>query len=170
MNNKGIGTIPGQADFDGSGFSYPADQLPHAGQISLNGQQYLFPENAPGVNDNVIALGQTVSLPAGRYYQAFLLVAGSWGGVDSSIIVHYADGSTTSASLSVPDWSIGSSGIVNTNYRYEPEDENSGPVHIYAAQIGIDPTKLASSLTLPMTTLPDPSQPSLHVFALTLQS
>ena len=170
MNNKGIGTMPGQANFDGSGFSYPADQLPHAGQITLNGQPYLFPENAPGINDNVIALGQTISVPAGHYQQAFLLVAGSWGLVNSIVIVHYADGSTTFGSLSVPDWKMGPSGIVNTSYRYAPAGIGQGSVHLYAMQIGIDPTKIASSLTLPTTVLPDPSQPSLHVFALTLQS
>ncbi|HEX3642681.1 MAG TPA: hypothetical protein VHV10_15455, partial [Ktedonobacteraceae bacterium] len=27
VNNKGIGSAPGQANVDGSGYSYPADQL-----------------------------------------------------------------------------------------------------------------------------------------------
>jgi DNA-binding XRE family transcriptional regulator len=170
VNNEGIGTIPGQANFDGSGFSYPADQLPDAGQITLNGQPYLFPGNALGVNDNVVALGQTISIPAGHYQQAYLLVAGSWGLVNSIVIVHYADGSTTLGSLSVPDWKVGPSGIVNTSYRYAPVGIDQGSVHLYAVQIGIDSTKIVSSLTLPTTVWPNPFRSCLHVFALTLQS
>jgi alpha-L-fucosidase len=171
MNNKGISTIPGQANFDGSGFSYPADQLPHPGQVTLNGQQYLFPANAPGVNDNVVALGQTISIPPGHsYQQAFLLVAGSWGLLSSIVTVHYTDGSTVLASLSVPDWRVGPSGIVNTSYRYTPTDIDQGSVHIYAVQIELDPTKIVSSLTLPRIGQPGLAQPCLHIFALTLQS
>src|SRR5690348_9165215 len=53
LNNKGIGSRPSQGDFDGSGFSYPASQLPPAGQTIINGVPYLFPNSAPGVRDNI---------------------------------------------------------------------------------------------------------------------
>lgn len=42
LNNKGIGSAPGQANTDGSGFSYPANQLPQAGQRTFKGVPYQF--------------------------------------------------------------------------------------------------------------------------------
>jgi alpha-L-fucosidase len=170
FNNKGIGSAPGQADFDGSGFSYPEDQLPPAGHTTtLEGVPYQFPSRAPDGSDNIAALGQTITLPQGNYQQAFLLVANSWiYSLKATIVVHYMDGSTTSASPTVYDWNVGPSGVVNTNYRFSPSGK-SGSTHIYAIQISMDRTKIASSLTLPMTAEPSPHTPCLHVFALTLQ-
>jgi alpha-L-fucosidase len=170
FNNKGIGSVPGQADFDGSGFSYPEDQLPPTGHMTtLEGIPYQFPGRAPDGSDNIAALGQTITLPQGNYQQAFLLVANSWiYSIKATIVVHYMDGSTTSASPTVYDWNVGPSGVVNTDYRFSPSGK-SGPVHIYAIQISMDSAKIASSLTLPMTAEPSPHTPCLHVFALTLQ-
>ncbi|MBV9615788.1 MAG: serine/threonine protein kinase, partial [Ktedonobacteraceae bacterium] len=73
FNNEGIGNAPGQADFDGSGYAYPADQVPGGGQISLQGVPYRFPANGSGTNDNIAASGQTIPLTPGNYRQAFLL-------------------------------------------------------------------------------------------------
>jgi hypothetical protein len=168
FNNKGIGSAPDQANFDGSGFSYPADQLPPAGQTTLNEVPYQFPNSAPKAQDNIAALGQTITLPQGNYQQAFLLAASSWGTTHNTIVAHYTDGSISSGSFEVPDWSIGPSGIVNTSYRYAPTGK-SGPVHIYAIQMPMNSMKRASSLTLPMTTQFSQYTPCLHVFALTLQ-
>ncbi|HEX3642416.1 MAG TPA: alpha-L-fucosidase, partial [Ktedonobacteraceae bacterium] len=117
-----------------------------------------------------MALGQTIKFPQGDYGKVFLLVAATWGSVSGMATVNYTDGSTSSGSLSVPDWEDGSPGVVNTSYRYSPTDiDQGGAIHIYAVQIGIDWTKMASSLTLPSTAVPSPNTPSLHVFALTLQ-
>ena len=169
FNNKGLALASGQGNFDGSGYSYPASQLPPAGQTTINGVSYLFPNSAPGVHDNIAALGQTIMLPHRKYWQAFLLASTSWGSVSDKIIVHYTDGSTSSGLVSADDWRIGSPGIMNPNYRYSPTGIDQGPVHIYSIQIPIDRTKTASSLTLPMTAEPSPYTPCLHVFALTLQ-
>ncbi len=168
VNNKGIGSSPGQANLDGSGYAYPADQLPQGGQRTLNGVPYLFPTSKLGVNDNVVALGQTINLPQGNYLQAFLLVTATYGSAGGMATVHYSDGLTSSASLSVPDW-LATSDVVNTSYRYAPTAIDQSSAHIYAVEIGMDWTKTANALTLPSTAQPSPNQPSLHVFALTLQ-
>src|SRR5882757_4029864 len=81
LNNKGLGSAPGQANLDGSGYSYPANQLLPAGQRTLNGISYQFPISGSGVDDNVVALGQTINLPQGNYQRAFLLVTATWGSV-----------------------------------------------------------------------------------------
>jgi len=168
VNNKGIGSAPGQANLDGSGYSFPADQLPQGGQRIFNGVSYLFPASKPGVNDNVVALGQTINLPQENYLQAFLLVTATYGSAGGMAIVHYSDGSTSSASLSAPDW-LAASDVVNTSYRYAPTEIDQSSAHIYAVEIGMDWTKTATALTLPSIAQPSPNQLSLHVFALTLQ-
>ncbi len=170
MNNEGIGSAPGQANFDGSGYAYPAGQLPLAGQRTFNGVPYLFPGSKSGVNDNVVALGQTIKFPQGNYQQAFLLVAASWGQASGTVTIHYTDGSTSSALVSAPDWDTGGSSgsVVQTACRYSSTGNDQAAVHIYAVQITINSGKIASSLTLPSIAKPAPSQPSLHVFALTL--
>jgi alpha-L-fucosidase len=180
FNNKGIGSAPGQANFDGSGYSYPAKQLPSAGLRRLGGVPYQFPRSAPKANDNVAALGQVIKLPPGNYQQAFLLVSTTWGLVENTlkITVHYTDGSTSSATIDSPDWRLGPSGVVNID-RYTSTGIE-GLVHIYAIHIAMNRAKRASSLTLPTTVRPStlasrttiqagPSSLCLHVFALTLQ-
>jgi alpha-L-fucosidase len=168
MNNEAIGSAPGQANFDGSGYAYPADQLPLAGQRTFNGVPYLFPGS--GANDNVVALGQTINIPQGSYQQVFLLVAAGWGPASGTMTINYTDGSTSSASLSAPDWDTGgpSGSVVQTTYRYSSTGNDPASVYIYAVQIPINSSKIASSLTLPSIAQPAPNQPSLHVFALTL--
>jgi hypothetical protein len=169
LNDKGIGSAPGQGDFDGSGFSYSASQLPPAGQAIINGVPYQFPGSIPRAYDNIAALGQTIMLPQGNYQQAYLLVSASWGSVSDEIIVHYTDGSTSSGLVNVDDWRMGQPGVIISSYRYSSAGIDQGPTSIYSIQIPMDRTRTASSLTLPMTAEPSPYTPCLHVFALTLQ-
>ena len=169
LNNEGIGSASGQANFDGSSFSYPANQLPASGLRLLGGVPYLFPKSAPNANDNIAALGQVIKLPPGNFQRAFMLVATSWGATDNplQVTVQYTDGSTSSGSFDAPDWDIGPSGVVNTD-RYS-QTGTAGLAHIYAIQIAMDGTKSASSLILPTTAQPEANVLCLHVFALTLQ-
>jgi alpha-L-fucosidase len=154
---------------DGSGYSFPADRLPQAGQLTLRGVPYLFPGSSSGASDNVVALGQTITIPQGNYQQAFLLVTSTWGSSSGAVTINYTDGSSSSGSLEVPDWLSGPSGILSTSYRYSPTGADQNVSYIYGLQIGIDRTKVVKSLTLPSTAQPGPQQISLHIFALTLQ-
>jgi alpha-L-fucosidase len=166
VNNDGIGSAPGQANFDGSGYSYPADQMPAAGPVTLGGVPYQFPASAG--DDNVVAAGQAIALPQGHYVGAYLLDASSYGPASGTATVHYADGTSTQDSLSAPDW-YASGGAVTASYRYTPSATDQHPVSIYASTVWLDPGKTATSITLPQTVAPAPNQPSMHIFALSLQ-
>ena len=169
LNDNGIGNAPGQANFDGSGYSYPASQLPPGGLRLLGGVPYQFLNSTAGANDNIAALGQVIKLTPGNYQRALLLVATSWGLANNTmtVTVHYTDGSTSSGTFNSPDWDIGPSGVVNVS-RYSPTGIE-GPANIYAVQIALDKAKTADSLTLPTTAQPEPNILCLHVFSLTLQ-
>jgi alpha-L-fucosidase len=167
VNDDGIGGSPGQADFDGSHYSYPADQLPAAGTVTLGGVPYDFPSAAG--NDNVVALGQDVALPHGHYVTAYVLGASSYGQTGGTATVHYADGGTTQASLSAPDWYSGGGGAVTASYRYTPTGTDAHAVGVFPLSVWLDPSREATSITLPTTATPAAGTSSLHLFALSLQ-
>jgi alpha-L-fucosidase len=167
LNNDGIGSAPGQANFDGSGYSYPASQLPAGQTVTLGGIPYDFP--AAAGNDNVAAVGQSVTLPQGHDIEAFLLVASSYGPASGTAVVHYTDGSTTSVPVTAPDWYSGGTGLVNPGFRYTPTGTDQHPVAIFGATVWMDPSRTAQSITLPTTAAPKPNTASMHIFAMTLQ-
>jgi alpha-L-fucosidase len=169
FNNKGAGSASGKANFDGSGYAYPANQLPASGQQTLNGVPYLFPNYSANANDNVVALGQSITLPQGQYQQASVLTASSYGPTSGTVTIHYTNGSTSTATLNSPDWYSGSSDVINTTSRYTPTGTDPHAVHIYASQVSIDASRVVASLTLPNSASPAANIASLHVFALTLQ-
>jgi alpha-L-fucosidase len=168
MNNNGIGTVSGDANLDGSGYGFPADSLP-SGSVTAGGVPYDFPvTTSAGQNDNVVALGQTIALPAGRYVAGYLLATSTYGATSGTVTVHYSDGTSSTATISVPDW-YASGGAVSAPTRYSPGGTDNHPVSIYAVQVWLDPARTATGLTLPTTAAPAPNVSSLHIFALTLQ-
>jgi len=168
FNNKGIGSVPGQANFDGSGYAYPASQLPHGGPITIAGETYQFPASAPGASDNIIAAGQTISLTPGNYHQALLLVSSSWGPVSGIITIHYADGSTTRTNVTVADWYYGPSNGLSTQERYTSTGIDPHPVYIFVLPVTLDAARVVKALVLPAQLTRQNANGHLHVFALTL--
>jgi serine/threonine protein kinase len=169
FNNKGFGNAPGQANFDGHGYSYPASQFPSGGQISVQGVPYRFPDTGSGANDNVIPSEQTISLTPNKYRQAFFLTSASLGPISGTVIINYTDGSTSTQPLTVPDWDL-SSGPLNAPYRYNSHGINNHPVCIYAIAINLDSTRIANALILSSQQSGRSQNGRIHIFALTLLS
>jgi hypothetical protein len=167
FNNKGTANAVGQANFDGTGYSYPANQLPAGGSITLQGIPYQFPGNGPGINDNMIAFGQTIPLTPGHYRRAFLLVSSSWGPVSSAITIKYTDGSLSTQPLTAADW-YSNTGVLNATYRFTPIGIDIHPVCIYAIPLELDATRLTSALTMPTQFSRVHHNGLIHIFAMTL--
>lgn len=169
FDNDGIDTAdaPG-GNFDGSGYTFPGEELP-SGQMDIDGIAYLFPAATAGAKNNIVALGQRIELPRGRYLSGLFLVAGSYGAASGKATVHYADGTTQDAALGGPDWYSGS-GSLTAPYRYNPAGQKDPhQVVIATAELAMDSAKEAVALTLPVTNPAQPNRASLHIFALTLQ-
>jgi alpha-L-fucosidase len=168
-DNDGIDSASARdGDFDGSGYTYPAESLPSGG-IVVDGVPFTFPSAAAGAKNNIVAMGQTVTIPRGKYQAAHFLASGSYGMASGTATVHYADGGTTTASLGGPDW-YSSSGAISAAFRYTPNNgTDQHPVSISAAQVWMDASREAVSVTLPVTKPAQEGQTSLHVFALTAQ-
>ncbi|WP_370943019.1 alpha-L-fucosidase [Amycolatopsis sp. cg5] len=169
FDNDGIDTAAARGgNFDGSGYSFPGDALP-SGRASVDGMPFAIPSSAAGAKNNIVALGQQVAVPRGRYHSAHFLVAGSYGMAGGAATVHYADGSTSAASLSGADW-YGASGQIVAPFRYAPDDKtDQNPVSLSVSQLWLDANREAVSITLPVTKPAQAGQTSLHVFALTMQ-
>ncbi|MFJ1749420.1 alpha-L-fucosidase [Streptomyces sp. NPDC088116] len=169
FDNDGIDTEDARGgDFDGSGYTFPGEELP-SGEVEFGGIGYLFPPSAAGARNNIVALGQRIELPAGRYLSGHFLVACSYGAASGTVTVHYADGSTSTAALGGPDWYVGTGGLA-APYRYGPTGaKDPHRVVIAASEIAVDPGREAVALTLPVTRPAEPDASSLHVFALSLQ-
>lgn len=168
-DNDGIDTAAARGgDFDGSGYTFPGEELP-AGRIEVDGIPFDFPAATAGTKNNVVALGQRLDLPRGRYLAAVFLTAGSYGNASGTATVHYADGTTSTASLSGGDWyAVG--GTLSAPYRYQPDggkDEHG--VGIGTSEVWLDPGREAVALTLPVTGPAEAGRTALHVFALSLQ-
>jgi serine/threonine protein kinase len=168
FNNRGAGNWSGDANFDNSGYSYPANQLPSDSSITVNGIPYQFPTIAPGTNDNIVAFGQTISLPSGHYQQANLLMASTWGPVAGTITIQYTDGSNSTTNLTVPDWLYGSTPDLRTSYRYSPNGIDQQASYIYAITLPVDSTRTAKALVLPSQLSGQYNNAEVHVFALTV--
>lgn len=169
FDNDGIDSATvHDGNFDGSGYTFPAEYLP-AGPVTVGGLPYVLGSSAAGAKNNVVALGQTITLPTGRYFAAQLLVASSYGTTGGTATVRYADGTTSTTTLSGPDWYSGGGDLV-APYRYTPGGgTDQHPVSLAVSQVWLDPARDAVGLTLPTTAAPAPNVSSLHVFALTLQ-
>ncbi|MGW3206364.1 alpha-L-fucosidase [Streptomyces sp. NPDC001135] len=168
-DNDGIDTASARGgDFDGSGYTFPGEELP-TGRTEVDGVPFLFPAPTAGTHNNVVALGQRIDLPRGRYLSAFFLTAASYGNASGRATVHYADGTTTTAGLGGSDW-YAAGGPLSVPYRYRPDGgRDEHPVGIGVGEVWIDPRREAVALTLPVTHPAQANEASLHVFALTLQ-
>ena len=156
-------------NFDGSGYSFPGDSLPANGLVTVGGVPYQLGSVAAGAKNDIVALGQTIPLPAGRYLSLLFLVAGSYGTASGTATVTYADGSTSTATLTAPDW-YASTGDLSFPFRYVPGGgTEQHPVALSAAQVWAYPDRDVVSVTLPTSAQPAPNVTSLHVFALSLQ-
>jgi alpha-L-fucosidase len=144
--------------------------LPSGGQITIQGIPYQFPGSASRMNDNLVPFGQTISLTPGNYRQASLLASASWGPVTGTITIHYTDGSTSNASVTVPDWYNGGPSVaLSTPFRYSQNTIDQNRVYIYAISIPLDPTRTADALTLPRTQqFGFFHNSNIHIFSLTM--
>lgn len=169
FNNDAIDSATARGgDFDGAGYTFPSEYIP-SGATTVAGVPYLLGSVAAGANNSVVALGQSITLPKGRYLNAFVLSACSYGSTGGDITIHYSDGTTSTAALSGPDWYSGS-GAISAPYRYRPDgSQDHHPVSIGSGVLSLDPTRDAVGLTLPTTARPATEVSSLHLFALTLQ-
>ena len=105
VNNRAFAMTPGDANFDGIHSGYPAQYLPDS-NFTYAGINYIFPEYKTSGDDNVLAQGQVVTPPRGRYSSISMLVAAESAVATGYVNVTYTDNTTSSGPVLVdPFWS-----------------------------------------------------------------
>jgi hypothetical protein len=182
MNNDGISADGTVANFDLFSNGISAQTLAAAGYapgsvVRINGAAFTMPA-ATAAGDNVIAIGQTIPLPAGQQVKATaigMLVAASCGNTgDATATIRYTDGSTQDTKLpAVDDWALGRTleaafVLPYRNMWNKTSDSSNGP-RLHAVFLPADPTKTVQAVTLPSygsSLLPLSCSPALHVFSM----
>jgi alpha-L-fucosidase 2 len=115
----------------------------------------------------VVAAGQEIAVNQSGSKLGFLDTS-TYGPVQGTGTIVYADGSTQSFTLTVPDWySGGTAGAaISMTYRNAPGNtQDDHPVGVYEQSVALDSTAEVTGVILP-----DVSQglsgPAMHVFAL----
>ncbi|KAJ4294980.1 hypothetical protein N0V90_006988 [Kalmusia sp. IMI 367209] len=177
FDNRAFGLKPNETAFDGSGDSYPAQFIPPA-TFTYSGLDYIFSKFNSSGYDNVIAAGQTIYIPRGRYLSVHMLAASESGMAQGTINAIFSDNSTSSGAVLVPawwSWPYPTGGDMVFPYRLTNESVDWNRSNIFQTRNWLDSSKELMSLTLPNVTGGAATDPGgatissrLHIFALTL--
>ena len=143
-----------------------------------NGVNFTFPQYRAAGNDNMLAAGQIIKVPEGKYLSVQLLAAGETGLAAGFVNGSYADGSVSSGQVLVPAWwtwpyPSGGDLIFPTYYTNKSVDYNRS--NIFLTSNWLDSTKKLTSIQLPNVTAGSNFGPGgaaittrLHIFAMSL--
>lgn len=121
----------------------------------------------------MIANGQTITLD-GTGHDIGIAATSSYGPATGTWIVHYADGSSSTVSLSTPDWSATppAASIRLASMPYHNSSATGQTVrntYVFAQSIPVDPAKTVAAITLPTVSgTAIRGSAALHVFDVTL--
>ncbi|HEY2698660.1 MAG TPA: glycoside hydrolase family 3 C-terminal domain-containing protein [Pseudonocardiaceae bacterium] len=171
LNNTGISddANPAGANFDGGGYSYSAQALASVGVAPGNpvGTTGVIWPNAPvATADNVETTGQSVALSGSGSTLGFL-GTGTFGTQSGQVTVTYTDGSTSTGTVTLPDWysnaaTTGNTLVATTPHWNVPPGSTLDPNHqvsIYDTTIPLTAGKTVAAITLP-------NNSDLHLFGI----
>ena len=177
-DNRGFAMKPGDANFDGTGYGYPAQFLPPE-KFVYNGVNFDFPQYQKGNgSDNVLSQGQMVDFPEGRYIGVSMLAAAESAIATGFVNATYSDGSTSSGQVLVDpfwDWPYPYGGDIIFPYLMTDKIINYNRSMIFQTINWLDSTKELTSLQLPNATQGSANGPGgaseetrLHIFSVSL--
>jgi hypothetical protein len=148
------------ADADGGGYTYSAQALAKAGltpgaQVSSGGLTYAWPNAQPCAPDNILAAGQTLLVHgAAGATKLGLLGMSTDGSSSGTLVVHYTDGTSSSATVTFNDWASGPSGddtaVATMPYRNTADGTSQTiTMYVFATTVPLDAGKTVESITLP---------------------
>ncbi|MBM7775969.1 hypothetical protein JOD54_006173 [Actinokineospora baliensis] len=184
MNNNGIAPEGTGSDLDGSGAkgisaqTMAAAGLAPGASLTVDGATFVMPAHRPDGNDNVVAYGQTIPLPAAQQVKAsaigLLVVNTCYSSPQRAGGVNYLDNTTDRPQFPpVPDWFMGSrdtAQVVLPHFTLGTATSTAGQPRLFTIFVPADPTKVVKSVTLPnygTTFMPGcVGAPAMHVLAM----
>lgn len=176
-NNRAFAKSPGDANFDGIHSGYPAKYLPDR-NFTYSGVNYIFPQYRKSGNDNVLAQGQALPVPAGRYFSIHMLAAAETAIATGTVNATYADNSTSSGQVIVDpwwNWPYPYGGDIVFPYYLSNSSIDYNRSMVFQTINWLDSTKDITSIQLPNVTAGASNGPGgaaqvtrLHIFAISL--
>jgi alpha-L-fucosidase 2 len=170
FNNDAISNefFMGSGDFDGTGRTYPAAQLPQTGHVTSDGIDFLFSNGSEGDPNNVVPAGQTIAPPPGRYASLHVLGAGDTGNASTTVTATYADGTSAATTLRLTGWLADPAYHETVAIRTRQIHTRAGALDVRAGifhqVLAVDPARELTAITLAAATDARP-----HIFALSLE-
>lgn len=121
--------------------------------LMYDGFNFSFPQYKAAGNDNVVADGQRIEVPRGRYVRVAMLAAAESGLAGGTINATYADGSQTAGEVLVPawwNWPYPFGGDLVMPYHFANASVDYNRSNIFQTTNWLDPTKELASLALPV--------------------
>ncbi len=157
FDNVGITTAAtaGAGNFDGIGDSFAAaglasDALVPGQSLLHDGLRIGWPDVPPGQPDNVVADGQQIAV-SGTGSVLGVVGASAYGSTSGTFTIGYADGSTSTATVTFADW-VDTSAASGTDLLATTAGWNPGgttPVSLFYAAIPLTAGARVTSVTLP---------------------
>jgi len=161
---------PAEGNFDGGGYSFSAQALASVGitpgaTVSHGGFSFTWPSAPPGQPSDVAVSGQVVQVPGSGSQLAFL-GAGAFGTQTRQVTVTYTDGSTSTGTITLPDWyadaaTPGDELVATTPHWNVPAGSPLDPNHKVSVYLSAVP--LTAGKTVAWVTLPN--DPNMHIFS-----
>jgi beta-glucosidase-like glycosyl hydrolase len=180
--NVGISsdTATSAGNLDGGGASFSAQALAAAGftpgsPVLHDGTSVTWPNVAAGVNDNIVASGQTVPL-SGTGTTLGVYGASAYGTSSGAGTIVYTDGTTQAYSLSFADWwstspAQGSDSAATLPYINTAGGRSTQTVHMYYQAVPLTAGKTVQAVVLPYVSADASAHTvAMHVFALGVSS
>ncbi|RKP51932.1 glycoside hydrolase family 92 protein [Pararobbsia silviterrae] len=163
------------ADFDGqlSAYSSTAMAVTDGQVLSVDGTTFTWGSTTTGL-DNAISMGQTVDMPSATGTTLVVLGAANNGPSSGTITLNYTDGTSSTATLTLPDWTNGGAAISATNlvadrvaltsaHRLTPAGStDTTTAYIYYEEIPLTAGETLASVKLPTII----SAGKMHIFGL----
>lgn len=181
-NNVGVSdsSNPAAGNFDGSGYSFSAQTLASVGvtpgtPVKSGADSFVWPDIPAGHPDNLVAAGQSLAVRGSGQH---LLVLGSASNGDGhgTGTIHYADGTTSTYTLTLTNWTnttpVAGDTLVVTAPGWNRPAGSSYPadmkVSLYATTVDLTAGKTVSYVQLPSTVTGSQAGTKLHIFDMTL--
>jgi hypothetical protein len=151
-NVRGIGNGPNDGAIDMLGQALPASAL--GASVTAGYHQFDLGPTTTGAS-NVVQGPAEIPLPASAFTELHLIGFATDGTqANQPFVVLYADGSSTSATLSLSDWAsetlqAGERQAVGVPFRWSMVGKDYGNFHVFHYVLSLDGTKVPTMLRLP---------------------
>jgi hypothetical protein len=151
----GAGQIPGPAPF-----SLPAEQLPPGGAVATaqDGVAVRMPDTSGAEANVAVARGQTFSFAdadRATAHTLHVIAFASDGDATGTFTLHFADGTTETHEVAIPDWGAGPSDSADLHpafdvpYRHRGDANEAHRFIVYDAAVPVSSTAALTGVTLP---------------------